>query len=731
LAPQKISTGRRSFLKTSALAGGGLLLQFGWLKGLASAPGKSVAEAQVNGYLKIAGNGIVTIMAPNPEGGQNVKTAMPMIVADELDVDWKMVVVEQAPLNTRLYSAQTLGGSNGIRLGWTKLRTAGATARQMLIEAAAQAWKVPADQVTTEAGMLHHKQSGRSAGYGALATAAAEIPVPANVKLRSRNSFKIIGTPQKNVDMPAIVSGKPLFGIDIKRKGMLIAMITHPPAFGMKLKSVNDAAARAMPGIRDVFTINTHKEGFKGSMFDTNTFPEIVVVVGNSTWEVMNAKKSLKIEWEPLSGTTVLENSSQHKQQMDEMTAKPGNVVRKDGDPETAFKNAAKIIERTYTGPFLAHNCMEPMNFFADVTADKAELEGPLQKPENTERWVSEVLGMPVDKIDIKMSRLGGGFGRRSYAHWLIEAAVISQKMKAPVKLMYSREDDMTSGIYRPAYQTMYRAALDAKNNLIGFHVRGGGIPQSSVSANRFPAGAVANYLAESWTLPSSITVGSFRAPGSNFAAAAEQCFLDEVAEAAGKDPIQFRLDLLARAKTNPVGERNDYDADRYAGVLQLVKEKSNWGQTKKGVSRGVSAYFCHASYAAQVVDITMENNMPVVQKVYCAVDCGLVVNPLAATNLAEGSCVDGIGTALYGEMSFEKGAPGQSNFHDYRMIRISEAPKAIDVHFVESDKDPSGLGEPLYPPIFAALANALYRSTGKRFYKQPFIAQLNTGRGA
>lgn len=703
------------------------MLGFSWASGKPNATAglDMLDPVELNGYLTISKDGIVTIMAPNPEGGQNVKTAMPMIVADELDVDWKMVVVEQAPLNTRLYTSQTLGGSNGIRTGWTKLRTAGATGRQMLIEAAAQTWQVPVDQITTSAGILYHKQSGKSAGYGDMATAAAKIPVPANVTLKNKNSFKIIGTPQKNVDSPAIVSGKPLFGIDIKREGMLIAMIAHPPAFGMKLKSVDDSVARAMPGIRDVFTINTDKEGFRGSMFDTNTFPNVVVVVGKSTWEVMNAKKALKIEWEPLTGSTILEDSSQHKQQMEDMTVKSGNVVRKDGDPETAFKNAAKIIDRTYSAPFLAHNCMEPMNFFAHVTAEKADLEGPLQKPENTERWVSAVIGLPIDKIDIKMSRLGGGFGRRSYAHWLVEAAVISQKMKAPIKLMYSREDDMTSGIYRPAYQTRYRAALDANNNLIGFHVRGGGIPQSSVSANRFPAGAVDNYLAESWTLPSNITVGSFRAPGSNFAAAAEQSFLDEVAEAAGKDPIQFRLDLLARAKSNPVGERNDYEADRYAGVLKLVKEKANWGENKKDVHRGVAAYFCHATYVAHVVDVVMKNNIPVVQNICCAADCGTLINPLSATNLAEGSCVDGIGTAMYGEMTFQKGTPGHNNFSSYRMIRHNEAPKNIEVHFVESDKDPTGLGEPFYPPVFAALANALYKATKKRLYTQPFITEL------
>ena len=726
---QENSTSRRSFRKTTVIAGGGLMLSFSWTAVFAfkgeKVPPLAGDAATLNGYLKIAKNGLVTIMAPNPEGGQNVKTAMPMIIADELDVDWKNVVVEQAPLNTGLYTAQTLGGSNGIRLGWTKLRTAGAMARQMLVEAAALSWQVPVNEITTKLGIISHKQTGKSAGYGDMATAAAEMAVPVNVKLKQKDAFTIIGTDKKNVDTLKIVTGKPLFGSDIIRDGMLIAMITHPPAFGLKIKSIDDSAAKAMPGIRDVFSINTHHEGYKGTMFDTNTFPNVVVVAGESTWQVMNAKKALKIEWEPLTENTVLEDDKLHLKQMTEMTAKSGNVVRRDGDPETAFKNAAKVIERTYTAPFLAHNCMEPMNFFAHVTAAKADLEGPLQKPENTEKWVSARIGLPLDKIDIKMSRLGGGFGRRSYAHWLVEAAVISQKLQAPVKLVYSREDDMTAGIYRPTYQTRYRAALDADNNLIGFHIRGGGIPQSSVSANRFPAGAVENYLAESWTIPSNITVGSFRAPGSNFAAAAEQSFLDEVAEAAGKDPIQFRLDLLSRAQQNPVGKQDDYDAGRYADVLKLVREKSGWGKSKAGVSRGVAAYFCHNTYAAQVVDVVMKGNMPVVQNVRCAVDCGLVINPLAATNLAEGSCVDGVGTALFGEITFDKGKPLQNNFSSYRMIRNHEAPKAIEVHFVKSDKDPTGMGEPLYPPVFAALANALYKATNKRFYTQPFIKTL------
>lgn len=720
----KTSYNRRSFLKTTAMAGGGLVLGFSWLVGCKPTTAEEALVMpkewfDINGFLKIGENGVVTIMSPNPEIGQNVKTSMPMIVAEELDIDWKNVVVEQAPLNTEVFTRQLAGGSQSIRQGWQGLRMAGASARHMLKEAAAQAWQVPVEEITTAAGVLYHQKSGKSAGYGEMASAAANIPVPEEVQLKEVKDFKIIGTSRKNVDGRKIVTGQPLFGLDYRRDGMLIAMIVHAPAFGLKLKSVDDSAARAMPGIKDVFTIKTYNEGYEMQWSDTSAFNEMVVVVGQTTWEVMNAKKALNIEWEKASDA---ESTVSHMVKMAEFGGKKAQVVRKDGDPEAAFKKAAKIIERTYTAPFLAHNTLEPMNFFAHVTEDKAELVGPIQTPEFMEKSVAARLGLPLEKIDIQMTRQGGGFGRRLYGHFVVEAAVISQKMKAPIKLVYTREDDMTFGNYRPAYHATYRAALDAGNNLLAFHVRAGGIPENPLAANRFPAGAVDNYLAEEWALESNITSGAFRAPGSNFIAGAEQSFLDELAEAIGKDPIEFRLELLKRAKTNPIGKFNDYEADRYAGVLELVREKSNWGESQPNIHRGIAAYFCHNSYVAQVLDIMMENGKPVIQKVHCAVDCGIVVNPDAATNLAEGGIVDGIGHALYSALTFKDGTPEQSNFDKYRLIRHSESPKAIEIHFVKNEIDPTGLGEPLNPPIVGALANALYKATGKRFYNQPFL---------
>ncbi len=739
----KTSLNRRSFLKSSVAAGGGLMLGFSWLASCSSGPKETELVMPeewftINSYLKIGDNGVVTIYAPNPEFGQNVRTSMPMLVAEELDVDWKNVLVEQAPYHPTDYGMQFTGGSRGIMSRWEPLRMAGASARHMLKQAAAELWQVPMDEIETKAGMLTHKATAQEISYGAIASQAAEMPVPEEVELKDINDFQLIGHSKKNVDGKDIVTGQPMFGVDYKAEGMMIAMIAHPPGFGMTLDSFDGTDAMAMPGIRDIFAISTYQEGQDKGGFDTNAFPEVVAIVGSSTWEVMQAKKKLKVNWKPfatykemISGwrgkeeKTIpagLESSEKHKVKMATLSAKPGRVARRDGDPERAFRDATKVIERSYSAPFLAHNCMEPMNSFAHVQGDKVKIATPLQIPSFLVPTLAASLGIPVENVEMDMTRMGGGFGRRAYGHYVIEAALISKQVNAPVKLMYTREDDMTNGIYRPAYHATYRAAFDQDNQLTAIHVKAGGIPESPLYANRFPAGAIDNYLAEDWSINSNITIGAFRAPRSNFIAGAEQSFLDEVAEELGKDPIAFRLELLKRAKDNPVGEKNDYDADRYAGVLELVRDKSEWNNKSEGLHRGVAAYFCHNSYAAHVLDLEIKDGQPVVQKVTCAIDCGVVVNPDAATNMAEGGIVDGIGNAFYGELTFEDGVPQKNNFHEYRMIRMSEAPKEIDVHFVQNGIDPTGLGEPPFPPIFGAVANAMYRATGKRQYNQPFL---------
>ncbi|SMD45004.1 isoquinoline 1-oxidoreductase, beta subunit [Aquiflexum balticum DSM 16537] len=746
----KTKLNRRSFLKASALAGGGMMLSFSWLTGCKPTP-KEVALGlpdewfELNSYIKIGENGAVTLFSPNPEFGSNVKTSMPMILADELTLPWENVMVEQADFYPERYQRQFTGGSQGIRQGWKPLRTAGATARLMLVQAAAQTWSVSPDEITTAAGMIHHKSSGKKAGYGEMASLAATLPVPEEVELKDIEDFNIIGTSRKNVDGQKIVTGKPIFTLDYKKEGMLVAMVVHPPAFGMQLKSFNADPVKSMAGIKDVFSFKVHKDDYDQNFFDTTTHPELIAIVGNSTWEVLQAKRQLQAEWEKapersfvMSGfgggkSTVkvpagLENTDRHLAGMEAFSKKPGRILRRDGNPEEAFNKAAKVLERTYTAPFLAHNCMEPVNCFAHVSADHAEVYGPIQAPESIMGTLIHRLGLPKEKIQINLARMGGGFGQRAYGHHMVEAAVISQKVGAPIKMVYTREDDMTYGIYRPTYTATYRAALDEKNQLTAIHVKAGGIPETPIAPNRFPAGAVDNYLAEGWEIESNITIGAFRAPRSNFIASAEQSFLDELAEEMGKDPIDFRLELLDRALKNPVGERNDYEPERYAGVLKLVREKSDWDNPKPGVHRGVSAYFCHNSYVAEVLDLRLETgNKPVVENVIAAVDCGIVINPDAAANMGEGAIVDGIGNAFFGELPFKDGVPQKNNFSNYKMIRMSEAPKNIEVHFVKNDIDPTGLGEPLFPPIFAAVSNALYKATGRRYYNQPFMKELES----
>lgn len=740
----KTQIGRRAFIRNTSLASGGLVLGFSILNSCKPKDTEKLAALEMpeewfemNAYLKIGDNGLVTIMAPNPEFGQGVITSMPMIVADELDVDWKDVLVEQANFDQEDYGWQFTGGSQGIHRRWEGLRMAGATAKQMLIAAAAETWQVPASEITVSGGELNHTASNRSAGYGEMASVAAQLEVPEEVILKEVKDFTIIGTSKKSVENHKIVTGKPLFGIDYQFDGVLTAMVVHPPAFGLQLKSFDGSQIKTMPGIVDVFKIKTLEDSFARGYFDTNAFTDLVAIVGKSTWEVMNAKKQLDVEWEPIAdskykmdrfGTEMevdvpsgLESTEDHYAKMNEMAAKSATTSRKDGNPAEVFKTAAKTIERSYSCPFLAHNCMEPMNFFAHVTDEGAKLAGPLQAPVLTAPTVAARLGMPVEKIDIELTRMGGGFGRRAYGHYAVEAALISREAKAPIKLVYTREDDMTCGIYRPSYHANYRAALDENSNLVAFHVKAGGIPETPLFANRFPAGAVDNYLAQQWEINSNITIGAFRAPRSNFMAGVEQAFLDEVAEVAGKDPIEFRLELLQRAKDNPVGENNEYEPDRLAGVLKLVREKSNWSQVPSGTHRGVSAYFCHNSYAAHVVDVIMDGNTPKVESVVCAIDCGIVINPDAAANMAEGAIIDGVGNAMYGNLTFSDGKPDQTNFDRYKIIRHSEAPKNIEVHFVQNEIDPTGLGEPPFPPVFGALANAIYKATGRRHYRQPF----------
>lgn len=700
-----VNKSRRDFLKLTTLTGGGLLLGFSWFSADAKAPviaGTADAAATLgfNSYLSIATDGTITILSPNPELGQNIMTSFPMIVAEELDADWTKVKVLQAALDTKAFERQVTGGSGAVPHSWKRLRNAGATARQMLMQAAAQKWSVPLEECTTNDGFVIHSKTGNKLTYGELAEEASKVPVPKEVKLKDRKDFKLIGKEIKNVANHDIVTGKGIFGLDFYREGMLHAMIQRPPAFGTKIKSVDSAAAKAMPGIIDVVT-----------------FKNNVAVVGKSTWEIMKARKALKIEYEKEGD---IESTADHDKIFKTLldTGTP-TVRRKDGDVDTAFKNAAKVVKSEYQCPFLSHSPMEPMNFFAHVREDGAELIGPTQVPGSARSDASKLLGIPEDKITVEITRLGGGFGRRLKTDYSNEAAELSKILKAPVKVTWSREDDMTGGSYRPAVRYRFEAALDANGNMTGYKCRGVGINSGNPTReNNFPSGAVENLLIDTVEHRSPVTTGAWRAPITNFLAYAEQSFLDEVAHAAGKDPVQFRLDLLEKAKVTPVGNVG-YDVNRMIGVTKLAAEKAGWG-TKKGVFQGFSVYYSHRSYVAQVADVVMKNNKPAVKKIYAACDCGQVINLSGARQQVMGGIVDGLGHAMYSKLTFKEGETQQKNFDTYRLIRMREIPE-VETHFVDNGIDPTGLGEPALPPTGGAVANAIFKATGKRIKNQPF----------
>ncbi len=744
----KTKYNRRSFLKSSVAAGGGLLLGFSWFASCTRE--EEIVKMKempkewfdINSYLKIGENGLVTIMSPNPEIGQNIKTSMPMIVAEELDVDWQDVIVKQAPLNTSWYDRQVAGGSMSINTTWDALRMAGATAKQMLLLAAAEKMQVDIRELSVEKGVITNK-AGETVTYGQLASVAGEMEVPEEVPLKEIKDYKIIGTSRKNVDIQNIITGKPLYGIDTKKEGMQYAVVMRSPAFGQSLESFDDSETRQVNGVNDVLQ-------FK------DEFGDKIAVLATSTWAAMKGKKALKTVWK---ADGKLEDSAYHDEQLTALfDQKPAKIERKNGDIEKAFAEADQIIERTYKSPFLPHSCMEPMNFYANVTDEKADLLGPIQTPQWTEGRIAWQLGWMkegmseeeqkavLDKIEIGMTRMGGGFGRRLYGDFALEAAQISQLAKTPVQVIFTREDDMEAGTYRPAIQYRIKAAIK-DGQITAYHLKEAAVNRNaySVIADNFPAGAVDNYQFDAHVLESNITTGAWRAPYSNFLAFAEQSFLDEIATELGQDEIQLRVDLFKKAQANydaSMAVKEDYEDDgkfmeamrkmnagrydpkRCIEVINLVKEKSNWGKQPKGVAQGICMYYSHYTYVAEVANVTMKDGKPSIDKVFCAIDCGLVVNPDAAENLAAGGVIDGIGHAMYGDFQFENGRPLANNFHQYHLIRMSEIPE-VEVHFVKNDIKPTGLGEPTLPPAGGAVANAMAKLTGNRIYNQPLIKEF------
>ena len=730
LDPARVS--RRTFLTASAAVGGGFMLDF-CIPSFANAAG-GPATATLNAYIRIAPNGETFIVNKNPEIGQGIKTSFPMIIAEELDVAWKDVRAEDAEVDPVRYGGQFAGGSLSIPMNYDLLRRVGATARLMLVTAAARSWNVPVEECEAADGLVTHKGRNKQATYGQLASLAAKVPPPnpATVKLKDPKNFKIIGKPIGGVDSPRIVKGEPIFGIDVTVPGMKYAVYEKSPVFNGKFVSANLDEVKALPGVRGVYVIKGNVTALDAGLY--NGLTDGVAIVADKWHQANRALGKLQVKWD--EGETAKRSTKGFIAQAAELAKKPAaETLKKDGDVDQALKGAAKVLEARYEIPFVNHSALEPMNTTVAIKNGKVEIWSPTQMPGGGKTAVSKLLGIPEPNITLHVTRNGGGFGRRLSNDFMVEAAAIAKAHGEPVKLLRNRKQDVQSGVFRAGGFHHFKAGLDAAGKLTAFrdhfvtYSNSGKVAGSAtLGATEFPAGFVPNLDLGFSMMPLDIPTGPMRAPGSNTLAFAYQSFLDELAHAAGKDPLQFHLDLLGPAKPavvtkSPFGEQLGFDNARLAGVLKAVAEKSGWGKKlPKGSGMGIAAYFSHQGYFAEVVQASVNNKSGEVrvEKVWVAGDVGRqIVNPSAGGNQVEGAAIDGVSQALAQALTFTNGRVDQSNFHDYPLLRMHQAPK-VEVHFVMTDNNPTGLGEPALPPVVPALANAIFAATGKRVRTLP-----------
>jgi len=727
----KTTLARRSFFKVTALGTGGIMLGlYNPAKAQRGPGGPPAPPLSPLAFITVALDGIVTIVGKNPEIGQGIKTTLPMLIAEELDVDWAKVRVVQGDLNTAKYGGQSAGGSTAIPNNWIPMRLVGATGRHLFVTAAAQTWNVPAAELTTASGKVLHAASKRSIGYGELASkvAALPMPAPADVKMKDAKDYKIIGKFVTGVENQAIVTGKPVFSIDFTLPGMLYAVYQKCPVYSGRAVSANLDEVKKLSGVRHAFIVD-------GSPTN-NQFRSGVAIVADSWYQAKVARESLRVSWD--EGATAGQSTELFAKQAAELSVKAPMVnLRNDGNVDAAF-GTDKTVEGAYYYPFISHAPLEPQNCAALFKDGKLELWAPSQIPQGGLTLGAQACGIQPTDVTLHLMRAGGGFGRRLTNDYCAEAAAIAKQVPGvPIKLLWTREDDMAHDFYRPGGFHYFKGSVNAAGKPTAwrdhFVTFGNPTPQNpnavagnaAFPANHFPGGFLPSYSLGQSTMPLGVPTGALRAPGTNAYCFAIQGFTDELAILGGQDPIQFRIDML---KSEPVGMRN-FDPQRMIGVLELVREKSDWanrGKLPKGTGKGVAFQFSHAGYFAHVIEVTVSaDNKVKVNKAWVAGDVGRqIINQSSSINQAEGAVIDGLSHLMGYEITFAKGRAVEQNFDSYPPMRMKQAPPAIEVHFKLTDNNPTGLGEPALPPVLPAVVNAIFAATGKRIRSVPLMKQ-------
>jgi isoquinoline 1-oxidoreductase beta subunit len=723
------SLNRRSFIKLAGLAGGGFALAFhvgGRSIAHADSTGAATHAFAPNAYVRIGSDGAIVIYNKSPEIGQGLKTAFPLIIAEELDADWAHVKAEQSPINAALYGQQSAGGSRSIPANWDTLRRAGASARAMLVAAAAAEWGVPASECSTERSFVIHKASGRRLAYGALATKAAAMPVPdeKTLQLKARKDYRLLGTRVTGVDNHRLVTGQPLFGIDQVVPGMQYAVFEKCPASGGKVRGANLEEIRKLPGVTNAFIV-------AGTGKPTEVMSG-VAILANSTYAAISAKRKLKVDWDE-SGAAK-DSWTKAITEAQALSKKPGvQVLHNAGDVDKTLASSKQTVEAFYSYPFVSHAPLEPQNCTASYRDGAIELWAPTQTPSNGLTLVANVLGIAPDKVTVHQTRVGGGFGRRLMNDYMCEAAVISKQAGVPVKLQWTREDDMRHDFYRVGGFHSFRAGIDSGGKLAAWDDHfitfsaDGKSPSSGADMRipEFPIPLLPNLRVTQTMLPLQVPTGPWRAPRSNAIAFAVQSFLHECAVAAKRDPLEFLLEVMGEPRWLESGNPASLNTGRAAAVIRLAAEKAGWGRKlPKGHGLGLAFHFSHAGHFAEVAEVRVDENRRLkVERVTVAGDIGPIVNMSGAENQVEGCVVDGFSTAMGLALTIENGRVAETNFDRYPMLRMPNAPK-VDVHFIQSDFTPTGVGEPALPPVAPAICNAIFAATGHRVRSLPLTKE-------